>query len=89
MNTLQMSPPHLSDVATLPWEIQKKLFSILFFIYFRLFKLPQKKTNNNCCTAALDVYLGLLLYSASYNLHCRVLRLGLATVGARVLIRTC
>jgi len=23
MNTLQICPPHLSDVATLPWEIQK------------------------------------------------------------------
>ena len=23
MTTLQICPPHLSDVATLPWEIQK------------------------------------------------------------------
>jgi len=22
---LQISPPHLSDIATLPWEIQKKV----------------------------------------------------------------
>jgi len=27
MKILQICPPHLSDVATLPWEIQKKLFS--------------------------------------------------------------
>ena len=26
MNTLQIYPPHLSDVATLPWEIQKVIF---------------------------------------------------------------
>ena len=26
MNTLHICPPHLSDVATLPWEIQKVTF---------------------------------------------------------------
>jgi len=26
MNALQIYPPHLSDVATLPWEIQKVIF---------------------------------------------------------------
>ena len=62
MNTL-----HLSHVATLPWEIQKKSFSTLLFIYFRLFTLAQKKTSSNCCSAALAVYL--LLLSASYYLH--------------------
>jgi len=41
--------------------------STLLFIYFRLFTLPQKKTNSNCCTAALAVYL--LLFSISYYLH--------------------
>jgi len=45
----------------------KKSFSTILFIYFRLFTLPQKKTNSNCCTAALAVYL--LLFSASYYLH--------------------
>jgi len=35
---LQVSPPHLSDVATLPWEIQKSHFQqyysyILLIIY--------------------------------------------------------
>ena len=29
--------------------------------------LPEKKTNSNCCTAALAVYL--LLFSASYYLN--------------------
>ena len=46
----------------------KKSFSTLLFIYFRLFSLSQKKTNSNCCTAALAVYL-LLFNSASYYLH--------------------
>jgi len=26
MNALHICPPHLLDVATLPWEIQKKSF---------------------------------------------------------------
>ena len=26
MNTLQICPPHLSDVATLPWDIKKSHF---------------------------------------------------------------
>ena len=68
INILQICPAHLSDVATLPWEIQKSHFSTLLFIYFRLlFTLVQKKTNSNCCTAASAVYL--LLFNASYYLH--------------------
>jgi len=59
-------PPHLSYIATLPQGVQKSHFSTLLFIYFRLFMLPQKKTNSNCCTAVLAVYL--LLFSASYYL---------------------
>jgi len=39
----------------------------LLFIYFRLFTLPQKITNSNCCSATLAVYS--LLFSASYYLH--------------------
>jgi len=87
MNALQICPPHLSDVATLHWEIQKSSSLTLLFIYFRLFTLAQKKTNSNCCTAASAVYL--LLFSASYCLHSTILRLGHATGGARVLIWTC
>ena len=29
---LQICPPHVSDVATLPWEIQKKSFPAVSFI---------------------------------------------------------
>ena len=67
MNTLQICPPHLSDVIALPWEMHKSHFSTLLFTHFRLFTLPQKKTNSDCCTAALAVYL--LLFRASYYLH--------------------
>ena len=67
MKILQISPLHLSDVATLSSEIQKSHFSTLLFIYFRLFTIAQKKTSSNCCSAALAVYL--LLFSASYYLH--------------------
>ena len=40
---------------------------MLLFIYFTLFALSEKKTNSNCCNAALSVYL--LLFSASYYLQ--------------------
>jgi len=82
MNTLHICPPHLSDVATLPWEIQKSHLSTLLFIYFKLFTLSQKKTNSNCCTAALAVYL--LLFNASYYLRSPSIATGHATGGARV-----
>jgi len=33
MNILQICPPHLSHVATLPWEIQKsRFFNIIVYI---------------------------------------------------------
>jgi len=67
MKILQICQPHLSDVVTLHWEIQRSHFSTLLFMYFRLFTFAQKKTSSNCCTAALAVYL--LLFSASYYLH--------------------
>jgi len=68
MNTLQICPPHLSDVATLPWEIQKVTFQHYYSCTSHYFyHIIQKKTNSNCCTAALAVYL--LLFSASYYLH--------------------
>jgi len=88
MTALHICPPHLSDVTTLPWEIQKRHFSAFLFLYFRLFTLAQKKTNSNCRTAALAVYL--LSFSAFCYLHSpMVLRLEDATEGAHVLIWTC
>jgi len=62
----------LTDLSTSPVRCSlgksppPKKFSTLLFINFRLFTLPQRKTNSNCCTA-LAVYL--LLFSASYYLH--------------------
>jgi len=87
MNLLQSCPPHLSDVATLPWEIQKSHFSTLLFIYFRIFTLSQKKINSNCVLQLqLFTYCCLVLPIICIAL---VLRLEHATRGARVLIRTC
>jgi len=37
-------PPHLSDVATVPWEMQKVIFNSIIHTYFWLFTLSQKKT---------------------------------------------
>jgi len=71
----------------LTWEIQTSYFSTLLFIYFRLFTLPQKKTNSNCHTAALAVYYYCLVLPAICI--ALVLRLGHSTEGARVLIWTC
>ena len=46
INSLYLCPPYLYTVATLPWEIQKKLFfKCSVHTYFRLFTLSQKKTN--------------------------------------------
>ena len=73
MNILQICPRHLSDVSTLPWEIQKSHFF--------------SKTSSNCYSVALAVCL--LLFSASYYLHSPSLHLGHATGGVRVLIWTC
>jgi len=33
MKISHICPPHLSDVATLPWEIQKNSFSTVLFIH--------------------------------------------------------
>jgi len=45
MKILHTCPPHLSDVAILPWEIQKKSFSAVLFIrtcdYLRYLKRKQ------------------------------------------------
>jgi len=87
MKILHICPPHQLDVPTLPWESQKSHFSAILFIYLRLFTLPQKKINSNCCAAALAVHL--LLFSASYYLHSPiVLCLRHAIWGARAFIRT-
>ena len=85
MNILQICLSHLSHVATLPWEIKKRHFSISLFIYFRLFTIPMKKTNSNCCTAALAVYL--LLFSASCYLHSHSTASGACEAGGKGLLR--
>ena len=47
MKILQTCPLHLSDVATLPWELQKVIFSSIIHTYFWLFMLSEKKTDCN------------------------------------------
>jgi len=49
MTILQICPPHLSDVATLPWEIQKSHFQqyysyILLIIIIHLLIPPENVT---------------------------------------------
>ena len=67
MNTLQICLPHLSDVATLLWEISKNIFRHYYSYTSDYLRLLRKKTDSNCCTAALAVCL--LLFSASYYMH--------------------
>jgi len=44
MNILHFCPPHLSDVATLPWEIQKSFSTVLFIHSSDDSRLRKKKT---------------------------------------------
>ena len=67
MNSLQNCPPHRSYVASLPWEIQKKLlFNIIIYI-LQITYVTSEVRGSNCCSAALAVYV--LLFSAFYYLH--------------------
>jgi len=65
MKILQICPSHLSDVATN--NNQKIIFQHYYSYTVRLFTSSQKKTNRNCYSAALAVYL--LLFNASYYQH--------------------
>jgi len=79
MNILQICPLHLSDVATLPWKIQKVIFHDYYsYTSDYVYTFAQKKTSSNCCTAALAVYL--LLFSAFYYLIYKTLVLRLAEI---------
>ena len=69
INSLYIFPPYLYTVTTLPWEIQKSHFSTVLFMqtsdYLRY--LIRNKLQLLYCS--LSVYLGLLLFTASYYLH--------------------
>jgi len=47
LKILQTCLPHLSDIATSPWEIQKVIFGSIIDAYFWLSALSQKKINCN------------------------------------------
>jgi len=74
LNPEKIRYEHLTDLSASPLRCShftlgnpKSHFLTLLFIYFRLFTLPLKKTNSNCCTTALAVFL--LLFIVSYDLH--------------------
>jgi len=53
VNTLHIClPPSPVSCSHLTLGNPKRHFLSLLFIYFRLFTLPKKKINSNCCTAA-------------------------------------
>jgi len=54
MNVLHICPPpHLSDVATLPWEIGKVTFKQYCSLTSQIiYVVSEKKTDCNCCSAA-------------------------------------
>ena len=66
-NILQISPPRLSYVATLPCEIKKKSFFNIIIHILEIIYVSSEETSSNCCSAVLAVYI--LLFSASYYLH--------------------
>ena len=76
INILQTYPSHLSDVATLPWDIQKSHFeqcysNILVIIYV----ISENKTNCNCCIAAqlltyYYVMLPIICIWSAYGQFC-------------------
>jgi len=70
MNILQICPSHLSDVATLPWEIQKSYFSIIFqHCYSYTSDYLRWLRRKGVATVVLPLAVYLLLFSASYYLH--------------------
>jgi len=60
----EICPPHLPLYL---WKSKKSFFKIVIHILQIIYTLPQKKTNSNCCTAALAVYV--LLFGVFYYLH--------------------
>jgi len=43
MNTLKICPPHMSGVATLPWEIQKVIFQHYYAYTSRYLRYLRRK----------------------------------------------
>ena len=60
MNTLQIRPPHLSNVATLPWEIQKKFCHYYSYTSDDLRYLRRKQQQLLLCS--YSIYLLLFCY---------------------------
>ena len=86
MNTSQICPPHLSDVVTLPWEIQKSYSSTKLFIYFSWFTLGYLR-RKQIATVVLHLYLfTYCCWVLPIIFTALILRLGHATGTTRVLI---
>jgi len=77
---LKTCPPHLSDVATLPREIQKVIFNSIIHTYFWLFVLFQKKkklihlptppenvTTLTCELQNIFIWLKVYMYCVLWN----------------------
>jgi len=85
MSTVQMCPPHLSDVEI--GKSKKSFFNIIIHI-LQIIYVSSEENKQQLLYCSFSCHL--LLFSASYDLHSHiVLRLGHATGAARVLIRTC
>ena len=62
MNILHICPPHLSDVATLPWESQK---SHCQQYYSHILQVSSEENKLQLLSCSLAVYL--LLFGASWG----------------------
>jgi len=85
MNPLQICPSHLSDVATLPWEIQKIIFQhyyscTLYYLHY----LRRKQIATVVLQLQLFTYSTYCCLMLPITCIALVLRLGHATGEARV-----
>ena len=73
---LQISPPHLSDIATVPWEIQKSHFQQYYsYILLIIYIISQENTppeNFTTLTYKLQIFFhlteGLLCFFKRWKL---------------------
>ena len=67
----RLSTPHLSNVATLPWEIPKKvILTVLLFVHTSDY-LRYLRKKNKLQLLYCNLAVCILLFSASYYLHSR------------------
>jgi len=73
MKILQICPPHLTDVATLPWENQKVTFNSIIYTYVSYY-LRYLQNENTECNSKLREYTKPNYSSIVSNTHRKIAR---------------